>query len=73
MTGALYTLGWVASDDPNIVQWCPMHEEPLHLVPERFRDEVAAKLNAEPRRRPISGARSTASSAPSAATSTPIG
>ena len=23
-----------------------MNEEPLHLIPERFRDDVAAKLNA---------------------------
>ena len=26
---------------PQHVHWCPMHEEPLHLIPERFRDEVA--------------------------------
>jgi serine protein kinase len=42
--GALYTLGWVdeASDD---VHWCPMNEEPLHLIPPRFRDEVTVQLN----------------------------
>jgi len=44
--GALYTLGWVDEEDPNEVQWCPMNEEPLHLIPERFRGEVAAQLNA---------------------------
>ena len=27
------------------VHWCPMHEEPLHLIPERFRDDIAAQLN----------------------------
>ena len=43
--GAMYTLGW--SVDGN-VQWCPMNEEPLHLVPERFREEVASNLNADP-------------------------
>jgi serine protein kinase len=43
--GALYTLGW-QRDEAEEVDWCPMHEEPLHLVPERFRDEVAAALNA---------------------------
>ncbi|HEX3998102.1 MAG TPA: serine protein kinase [Pirellulales bacterium] len=43
--GALYTLGWVALADPNTVHWCPMHEEPLHLVPERFRGEITEKLN----------------------------
>ena len=44
--GALYTLGWVDEEDPEDVHWCPMNEEPLHLIPERFRDDVAAKLNA---------------------------
>lgn len=44
--GALYTMGWVDEDDPNEVHWCPMNEEPLHLIPERFRDEVADRLNA---------------------------
>jgi serine protein kinase len=43
--GALYTLGWVSEEDPNEVTWCPMNEEPLHLIPERFREEVAARLN----------------------------
>ena len=43
--GALYTLGWVDEEDPNEVHWCPMNEEPLHLIPERFRDDVAAQLN----------------------------
>ena len=45
--GALYTLGW-KSDDPDSehdFHWCPMHEEPLHLVPEEVRDRVTAELN----------------------------
>ena len=42
--GALYTLGWI-DEESGETHWCPMNEEPLHLVPERFRDEVAAKLN----------------------------
>ncbi|MBL9082044.1 MAG: serine protein kinase, partial [Planctomycetales bacterium] len=45
--GALYTLGWVDLEDANLVHWCPMHEEPLHMVPHRFRPDVAAHLNAE--------------------------
>ena len=45
-SGALYTLGWTALADPNNIHWCPMHEEPLHLVPERFRPEIMQKLNA---------------------------
>jgi serine protein kinase len=42
--GALYSLGW---STPDGVQWCPMNEEPLHLIPERFRAEVYDNLNAE--------------------------
>ena len=44
--GALYTLGWKATDS-DVVQWCPMHEEPLHLIPERFRRDVEAQLNVD--------------------------
>ena len=43
--GALYTLGWL-NDELGDAQWCPMHEEPLHLIPERFRVDVLASLNA---------------------------
>lgn len=42
--GALYTLGWL-DEESGETHWCPMNEEPLHLVPERFRAEVAARLN----------------------------
>lgn len=42
--GALYTLGWVG-ETPEDVYWCPMHEEPLHLIPDRFRDDALARLN----------------------------
>src|SRR5436190_7792997 len=32
--GALYTFGWIRDlDQPHDVVPCPMHEEPLHLVP----------------------------------------
>src|SRR6478752_8404419 len=44
--GAVYTLGWV-NEDTGDINWCPMHEEPLHLVPERFREDVLSRLNAE--------------------------
>ncbi len=44
--GALYTLGWVDLDDPSQIHWCPMHEEPLNLVPQRFRRKVEQQLNA---------------------------
>jgi len=44
--GALYSLGWVDLHDRQNVHWCPMHEEPLHIVPNRFREDVMARLNA---------------------------
>src|SRR5438046_1375148 len=43
--GAVYTLGWI-NEDTGDVNWCPMHEEPLHVIPERFRDDVLTRLNA---------------------------
>ncbi len=43
--GALYTLGWTG-DEEGEVYWCPMYEEPLHIIPERFRDDVLENLNA---------------------------
>ena len=45
-TGALYTLGWL-NEDTGDIMWCPMHEEPLHLIPERFRDDIVNNLNSE--------------------------
>ncbi|HEY4310150.1 MAG TPA: serine protein kinase [Pirellulales bacterium] len=45
--GALYTLGWVDLEDSQTVHWCPMNEEPLHIIPSRFRADVEANLNAE--------------------------
>jgi serine protein kinase len=41
--GAVYTVGWL-NEDTGDVNWCPMHEEPLHVIPERFRDDVLAQL-----------------------------
>ncbi len=46
--GAIYTFGWeIGEGDAAKIEWCPMHEEPLHLVPERLREDVLAKLNAD--------------------------
>ncbi len=47
--GALYTLGWVSEEEPenpDAIEWCPMNEEPLHLIPNRFRSDVEQHLNA---------------------------
>ncbi|HEX5131156.1 MAG TPA: serine protein kinase [Candidatus Krumholzibacteria bacterium] len=42
--GALYTFGW-REDDGQRQADCPMHEDPLHLIPEALRDEVLASIN----------------------------
>ena len=45
--GALYAFGWVRDlDKPEDVTACPMHEEPLHLVPHELRSMVIDELNA---------------------------
>jgi serine protein kinase len=42
--GALYTLTWVDGPDEARMD-CPMHEEPLHLIPLEFRASALAELN----------------------------
>ncbi len=47
--GALYTFDWRDEEtDDEETRWipCPMHEEPLHLVPAEHRKELLAELNA---------------------------
>ena len=44
--GALYSFSWVDLADDSQLHDCPMNEEPLHLIPNRFRDEVSSELNA---------------------------
>ena len=43
--GALYTFGWADSEETERIDWCPMHEEPLNLIPRRFRADVQTRLN----------------------------
>jgi serine protein kinase len=46
--GALYTYGWrldANTSGPEGVQWCPMHEDPLHLIPLEAQDAVYAEIN----------------------------
>src|SRR5213592_1418320 len=52
--GGLYSFGWVISDsDPERratatrqeVKWCPMNEEPLHLIPLELRSKFLRQLN----------------------------
>jgi serine protein kinase len=46
--GALYTFGWksdLGAPGQDGVQWCPMHEDPLHLIPLESQDAVYAELN----------------------------
>jgi serine protein kinase len=40
--GALYTFAWKQPDGSYVN--CPMHEEPLHLIPKEFRPQVFAAL-----------------------------
>lgn len=42
--GALYTFAW-KDDDGNLCP-CPMHEDPLHLIPEKLRACAEAEINA---------------------------
>jgi serine protein kinase len=44
--GALYSYGWKQEHNGQVT-WvnCPMHEEPLHLIPEQFRQRVMDELN----------------------------
>lgn len=44
--GALYTFGWLdeTAEDRRFND-CPMHEEPLHLIPNAMREEVEARIN----------------------------
>ncbi len=41
--GALFTYGW--KNDDGTVLWCPMHEEPLNLVPNESRADIVRYLN----------------------------
>ncbi|MGE3314917.1 MAG: serine protein kinase, partial [Planctomycetaceae bacterium] len=41
--GAIYSFGWKQSDGTTL--WCPMHEDPLYLIPEESRSEVTAFLH----------------------------
>jgi serine protein kinase len=41
--GQIYSLGWKNEDGET--SWCPMNEEPLHLIPENFRKEAESALN----------------------------
>jgi serine protein kinase len=46
--GALYTFGWKLGDADAVdgdIHWCPMHEEPLKLIPLEARLRVVAKIN----------------------------
>jgi serine protein kinase len=44
--GAMYTFGWIRNmDNRDDVVNCPMHEEPLHLVPHDLRSLIEERLN----------------------------
>ena len=44
--GALYTYGWrMDPENREDIQWCPMHEDPLRLIPRELRSEIIEKIN----------------------------
>ncbi len=43
--GALYTFDWKNEDGS--IQSCPMHEDPLKLIPDEFREDIEARLNVD--------------------------
>ncbi len=47
--GAVYSFGWreTGPDGEEFYSECPMHEEPLHLIPHEDRAEVTQYLNSE--------------------------
>jgi serine protein kinase len=47
--GALYSFSWRTTDEKGGVELhpCPMHEEPLKLIPKKARREILAKVNAD--------------------------
>ncbi|MGE0479318.1 MAG: PrkA family serine protein kinase [Phycisphaerae bacterium] len=47
--GALYTFAWKLKDEDGEAELypCPMHEEPLKLIPRRVRAEVLATINVD--------------------------
>lgn len=42
--GALYSFGWKDADK-DIIEWCPMNEEPLHLIPMALRQQICNELS----------------------------
>ena len=54
--GSLYSFSWKEEgpDGEEFYAPCPMHEEPLHLIPQEHRPEVTALLNSGPRPRRVS-------------------
>src|SRR3954453_4553280 len=47
--GRLFTYGWkgIGPDGEEISTDCPVHEEPLHLIPQEDREEAVAVLKAQ--------------------------
>ncbi len=43
--GALYTYAWETDDAEDGWQTCPMHEDPLKLMPREIREDVVDRLN----------------------------
>ncbi len=48
--GAMYTFSWILEGEEHP---CPMHEEPLNLIPPELREEFLARLNAGHEQSPV--------------------
>ncbi len=64
----MFTIGWADLEDKQAAHWCPMNEEPLHVIPNRFRSDVEANLNLDRQAGELRARESRESSAPTAAT-----
>ena len=53
--GAMYTFGWIADGDHSEFTPCPMHEEPLMLLPSDVRDVVTERLSRDDLRVAVAG------------------
>ena len=43
--GALYTFAWQAEGETTVYEDCPMHEEPLRLIPIELREGILKEIN----------------------------
>lgn len=45
--GSMFTFSWRDENDPQVWHQCPMHEEPLKLIPSEYREPILKELNSK--------------------------